>query len=389
MAEDQHPLKPDRGESSPAPAGDPAEAATDVTLTWEGTCEPSAAQINVPRQLGNVRLGEELGRGGMGIVYQGWDEVLHRAVAVKFLLGAAPQEGDPHFEQFLTGARAEAAVRHLNIVPVHAAGLVEDAPYVVMDYIDGPTLREVTQRHGPVTLPVALKVMWDIASAVAALHEQGFVHRDLKPANVLFDRKGQLLVTDFGLAALRRRREGRLARAGTPIYMAPEAFEGRALPQTDVYALGIMLYELLVGDPPFTGDRDELHVQHADTQIPLARLVTPATEEVAEVVERALHKREVFRHKSAQHFQRALCDAGATPDLLHDGETELQVLITRTLARDAGPCHRHPGTQTPSHTYFDRLSEIAAEKRKSRPDSDSGSGPDSDSGAVDTPTPEE
>ena len=370
MAEQRHPPTPDQGDSLPVSPRDQSESTSDVTLTWEGTCEPSAAQINVPRQLGNVRLGEELGRGGMGVVYRGWDEVLRREVAVKFLLGAAPQEGDPHYEQFVAGAQAEAAVRHLHIVPVHAAGLVEGAPYVVMDYIDGPTLRDVMHRHGPLTPAVALKVMWDIAGAVAALHEQGFVHRDLKPANVLFDRKGQLLVTDFGLAALRRRREGRLARAGTPIYMAPEAFEGRALPQTDVYALGIMLYELLAGEPPFTGDRDELCTRHTDAPVPLAKLAAHAAEEVAEVVERALHKREVFRHKSAQHFQRALCDAGATSDLLRDGETELQVLITRTLARDPGHSHAHPGEQTPGHTYFDRLSEIAEQKRKSRPDSD-------------------
>ena len=377
MAEDLHPPKPDRGEPSPASAGEAADASTDVTLTWEGTCDAPVGEINIPRQLGNVRLGEELGRGGMGVVFKGWDEVLRREVAVKFLLGAAPQEGDPHFEQFLTGARAEAAVRHLNIVPVYSAGLVDAAPYVVMDYIDGPTLREVGHRHGALSPAVALKVMWDIAGAVAALHEQGFVHRDLKPANVLFDRKGQLLVTDFGLAALRRRREGRLARAGTPTYMGPEAFEGRALPQTDVYALGVMFYELLVGAPPFTGDRDELCAQHTDAQVPLAQLADCAPEEVVEVIERALHKREVFRHKSAQHFERALRDAGATPDLLREGETELQVLITRTLARDARHSPTHPGEQTPSHTYFDRLSQIADQKRKSRSDSDSGPTEDS------------
>ena len=363
MSSNPEPSQPARS----VPGGD-----VSATVTWHAPTDGEPPRtFEVPRQLGNLRLGDEIGRGGMGVVVQAWDEVLRRAVAVKFLLGAVPTEGDPHFEQFLLGARAEAAVRHANIVPVHAAGLVSDLPYVVMDLIDGPTLRKLVSEAGRLPRSAALRTMASTASAVAALHTGGFIHRDLKPANVLFDRAGQLFVTDFGLTALQQHSRSGLAKAGTPIYMAPEAFEGQALPQTDVYALGVMLFELLTGVPPFLGDREELHRLHREAEPDLGSLDAIGHGDLGEVVQRALHKREVFRYKTASHFLRALELAGAEPAGLREGETELQTLIARVLARQRGFDRPDCTGDTPAGTYFDRLAQIADEKRTRRSNSDS------------------
>ena len=114
--------------------------------------------ITIPSTIGHIRIAEEIGRGGMGVVFRGWDTVLHRDVAIKILPTLAATTGDPRFERFFAGARAEAAIRHPNIVSVYTAGLVEGVPYLVMDYIDGPTLREIVQRARPLSFSVAVKV---------------------------------------------------------------------------------------------------------------------------------------------------------------------------------------------------------------------------------------
>ncbi|MCP4247116.1 MAG: serine/threonine protein kinase [bacterium] len=346
---------------------DDASGADDsLTLTWGSPRGDQGAGRTIPRTLGPVRLIEEIGRGGMGVVYRGWDEVLRRAVAVKLLLGAVPSEEDPHFEQFLAGARAEAALRHPNIVAVHTAGSVDGLPYLVMDHIDGPTLRAVWQpfkETGDAPCAAAIKVICDIASAVAALHERGVVHRDLKPSNVLFDRDGQLFVTDFGLAALGAGADRPLSTAGTPTYMSPDAFAGRASPQTDVYALGIILFELLAGQPPFRGDPNTLTQQHAAVPLPQSDLADRVPPEVMEIVERAAHKNDIFRYKSADHFHRALRSGIATNEVLRDGEPLLRALVTRTIAGETEDQPTPSVPTTPPSSYFDRLAQIAADKR--------------------------
>ena len=334
-----------------------------VTVGWAGSGRDA---VDIPTTIGNVRIMEEVGRGGMGIVFRGWDEVLHRQVAIKFLLGVAADEGGLHFQRFFGGARAEAAVRHPNIVVVHTAGVVVKVPYLVMDHIDGPTLREITENTGGLPLAAAVKVMWDVAGAVAALHERDVIHRDLKPANVLFDQDGHLFVTDFGLASLRRRSDSPMATAGTPAYMAPETFEGKASPQSDVYAMGIMLFELLSGRLPFTGDLAALRDQHAHAPLPVAELADSIPASIVEVIERAAHKKEMFRYKRAEHFQRALRDCVATDELLHEGAADLRAIVFKLHEKEALERPTEKSEEPSTSTYFERLTEIADEKRATR-----------------------
>ncbi len=335
-----------------------------VTITWQGRSGQAAAQITVPRAVGGIALGEEIGRGGMGVVHRGWDEVLKRSVAVKFLVGAAPDQHDPHFEQFLEGARAEARVRHPNIVTVHSAGLANGCPYLVMDYIDGTTLRAVCDHDGRVALPTALTVIRDVASAIGALHEHGFIHRDLKPGNILLDRQGHVSVTDFGLAALRGTGSG--CAAGTPRYMSPEAFSGRATPQGDIYALGIILFELLCGSPPFVGDVESLRRQHCETPLPVQRLGNDVPPAVVEVIERAAHKAEMFRYKTAAHLLRALDDALGGSALLHQSRGELEALVARTLSATTAQDATTPPDGRPGSSYYEHLAVVADQKRTQR-----------------------
>jgi serine/threonine-protein kinase len=231
----------------------------------------------VPAVTGFEILGR-LGRGGMGVVYRARDTSLDRVVAIKMprlgvLLGAATRS------RFEREARVLAQLRHPNIVPVHAAGLAGGQPYFVMDYVpQGSLAAQASRLTGQVEVVASL--MEKVARAVEHAHQRGILHRDLKPSNILLDDLGEPLVCDFGLAALLesdpeglpeatfRERDAEAlakwaprftrtgARIGTPAYMAPEQFAvgGRASRAADVWALGVILYELLTGRLPFTAD---------------------------------------------------------------------------------------------------------------------------------------
>lgn len=349
----------------------PTSSPVDATVTHRISDQPAQIEPDaVPQSVGHVDVLHEIGRGGMGAVYLGRDRMLSRDVAVKFLLNVSAGEDDPRFEEFLQGARKAASLRHPNLVTVHQASLENNVPCLIMEYIDGPTLRDLLRLHGRLPLPTAIRVAFDIAGAIAALHEAGTIHRDLKPGNVLFDRSGRLFVTDFGLACSRPRPtdatapDARMARiAGTPAYMAPEMFAGQVSPRTDVYALGIMLYEMLAGSPPYVGDFEQVRTGHQALPLPTEPLTSAAVPTpVIELIERALHKNEIFRFKGARELHRALRQCGVEP------ATDAQL---QHLAQLAEPRHEHRPAAAPSEgssSYFDRLTRLATEKYVHRGD---------------------
>ena len=200
------------------------------------------------------RLDEEIGRGGMGIVFRAWDSDLERPVAVK-VLAAHHQVGDARNRLFRE-ARAAAALSHPHVVAVHDVGEHLHMPYLVMELVEGPSLKE----RRPETLEETIELATQICDALGHAHENGLVHRDLKPANVLLtDSSGapSVKLVDLGLAVrdrgVRITREGGIT--GTVNYMAPEQALGRELDgRTDLYALGVMLYEFTTSRLPFEGD---------------------------------------------------------------------------------------------------------------------------------------
>jgi serine/threonine protein kinase len=312
----------------PSPAVDPLAS----TLSMRPEAAPAAQALPRPggagRELGTVRLLREIGRGATGSVYLGHHKVLGRDVAVKFLVNARPSGDDgAGLKRFLDEARAAAAVRHPHLTQIYHAD-VDDAdgtPYLVLEYVQGPTLKQLLDQTGPMDPAAAVAVVADAAAAVHELHLQGLIHRDIKPSNVLLDKDGHVYVTDFGLAM--RRTSGPAGAgagpapahssdfAGTPAYMAPEMFDGRVSPRSDVYALGVMTFQLLAGCVPFSGSFPDLRDKHVSGPVPTGELskagVAP---EVVEVLGRALHKQAMFRYKTPLDFARGLKQAAGCSD---------------------------------------------------------------------------
>jgi serine/threonine protein kinase len=204
---------------------------------------------------GRYRLVKPLGRGGFSEVWQAEDSVLGRAVAVKLFTAAA---SDPDLvARFHREARTVAALRHPNVVVVFDAGVDQDMPYVVMELLAGPSLDGLLAMRGPLPAEVALGYAEQAAAGLSAAHAAGAVHRDIKPANLVLDSDGTLKVVDFGIASLAGASASLTAAGvtvGTPAYLSPEQAAGRsAEPRSDLYALGCVLYALLTGTPPFTG----------------------------------------------------------------------------------------------------------------------------------------
>jgi serine/threonine-protein kinase len=233
---------------------DPPSAHSARTVDLGSPRPPISGTSSLPRVLGDYELREELGRGGMGIVYKAWQKSLGRTVAIKMLLDRG-QASAADLARFRVEAEAAARLEHPNIVSVYEVGECEGQPYFSMRYVEGSNLAE-RLAEGPLPAVEAARLLAAICRAVAHAHAHGILHRDLKPSNVLLDTDGQPHVTDFGLAKQvgGTSLTGSGAIVGTPSYMAPEqadASRGPLGPASDVYALGTILYELLTGRPPF------------------------------------------------------------------------------------------------------------------------------------------
>jgi TolB-like protein/tRNA A-37 threonylcarbamoyl transferase component Bud32/predicted Zn-dependent protease len=216
----------------------------------------------IGESVAHYRVLEKIGAGGMGVVYKAEDTKLHRTVALKFL----PDDlaGDAHArERFLREARAASALNHPNICTIYEVNEHGGKPFIAMEYLEGATLRERIQQRS-LTCEEALRIGAQIADALEAAHARGIVHRDVKPGNVFVGPQGQVKVLDFGLAKTIRSESGEdftaslaetRAIAGTPAYMAPEQLRGDPVdPRADLYAMGVTLYEMVAGKPPFQAE---------------------------------------------------------------------------------------------------------------------------------------
>src|SRR5580765_2011778 len=211
--------------------------------------------------VGRYEIDAELGRGAMGVVYRARDPRIDRTVAIKMvsLLGLEPHAEQQYRERFIVEARAAGRLSHPRIVTIH--DVAEDpftlTPYIVMEYVSGPSLEEVLRtENGALPLDTALQVTQELAEALDYAHAQGIVHRDVKPSNIIVATDGHPKIADFGIAKLNASDLPQTGRTlGTPAYMAPEQLRGDPVDgRSDLFSLGIILYQLLTGHRPFQGN---------------------------------------------------------------------------------------------------------------------------------------
>jgi serine/threonine-protein kinase len=282
----------------------------------------TAADPFVGRTLDEKYIVEErLGAGGMGAVYRARHLSMDRPVAIKFLHQRFVED-EAARSRFQTEARAAVKLRHANAVSVTDFGqTAEGCIYIVMELLEGRTLRETLSREAPLETARAISLMLQTSAAVAAAHEAGIIHRDLKPSNILVtqsaDQPAVVKVLDFGIATFTPDDDDEVITTlnhtnpviGTPRYMSPEQYNGNELtPATDVYSLGVILYEMLAGMAPFTGSTPaEIADKHANDQPHAPReIVAAIPEDIERIVLKALEKQPADRFANAAEFHQDL-----------------------------------------------------------------------------------
>jgi beta-lactam-binding protein with PASTA domain/tRNA A-37 threonylcarbamoyl transferase component Bud32 len=306
--------------------------------------ERNGAGMTIPRLLSDrYELGETLGYGGMSEVHRGRDVRLDRDVAVKVL--RADLARDPQFQhRFRREAQNAAALNHPAIVAVYDTGeTVSDygpLPYIVMEFVDGRTLRDIVKTEGPMDEQRAMETMADVCAALDFSHRNGIIHRDVKPANVMINNAGAVKVMDFGIARALADGQGvtqTAAVVGTAQYLSPEQARGEMVDaRSDVYAAGCVLYELITGEPPFTGDSPvAVAYQHVrEDPIPPSHLNPDVPAALDAVVLKAMSKNPANRYQSAAEMRTDLVR-------VLSGQRQLAPVVMteadRDLMLDSGP----------------------------------------------------
>ncbi len=270
---------------------------------------------------GRYRLDALIGRGGMSTVYRAYDTVLEREVAIKLMHREIASHSE-QLERFRREARAVARLSHPHIVTVVDAGEEGAMPYIVFEYVEGETLKELIRRSGPLDIPRAIAYTIEIARALSAAHEQLIVHRDVKPQNVLIGSEGSAKITDFGIARTLTEEgltmDGRVL--GTTDYVSPEQALGQSVTgQSDIYSLGIVLYEMLTGAVPFEAQTPvAVAMRHVREDVPDVQVCRPEiSAATATIVDRATAKDIALRYRDV-------------PAMLADLEEALAIETART-----------------------------------------------------------
>ncbi len=259
---------------------------------------------------GPYELVEYLGYGAMAQVYKACHIQLNRFAAIKIL--HAHFASDPDFiKQFTAEAQNLALLRHPNIVQVYDVDLSGDQPYLAMEYISGPTLKSIVEgnreKHTRLSLIRSLRIIYSIGLALSYAHQRDVIHRDVKPSNVMVESSGRVVLADFGLARLttRQRETETGTLKGTPAYMSPEQALGQAShPRSDIYSLGVIFYELLTGELPFTDENPiAIAMKHVtEPLVPPRSIVPEIPEDVEKIVIRAMLKNPNERYRTVNEF---------------------------------------------------------------------------------------
>jgi eukaryotic-like serine/threonine-protein kinase len=352
---------------------------------------------------GRYRLDARIGHGGMSTVYRAFDTVLERQVAIKLMHREIASDSD-QLERFRREARAVAQLNHPHIVTVidagewdaqdGPAGIETGTPYIVLEHVAGETLKELIRRDAPLDVPTALAYGIEIARALGAAHTQKIVHRDVKPQNVLLGGEGGAKITDFGIARTLSEEgltmDGRVL--GTTDYVSPEQALGQAVTgQSDVYSLGVVLYEMLTGSVPFKGESPVavamMHVREEVPDVQLLRAEVSAA--TAAVVERATAK-DLDRRYPGMASMIADMEEALAIETARSGQATGEVTaVLRTLhspARRLLPWRvRHPARWAISLTLLAAIVAVAIVAAARHTHSGTGVAPDVRSGAGATP----
>ena len=311
--------------------------------------EGKPRKLETGKCLGHYEIITQIGEGGMGEVYLAKDKKLDRKVAVKILNEEFSQD-ESNLKRFVSEAKAASALNHPNILTIYEFGEAEDMRFIVSEYIEGKTLREIV-RESKLRLPQILDISIQITGALASAHKAHLVHRDIKPENIMVRPDGYVKVLDFGLAKLVEQknksilsledptvRQDLTAKGvilGTVKYMSPEQAKGERVDErTDIFSLGIMIYEMLAGEPPFggaSGIETLGSILHKDP-VPLSRQAPGVPHELERIVDKALRKDREERYQSAKDLLNDLKDVGQN--------LEFQNKLNRTAAPD------HEGAKT-------------------------------------------
>jgi tRNA A-37 threonylcarbamoyl transferase component Bud32 len=288
---------------------------------------------------GRYRLDAQIGAGGMSTVYRAFDTTLERRVAVKLMHREIASDSD-QLERFRREARSVAQLSHPHIVGVIDAGEEDHRPYIVFEYVEGETLKDRIRRMGRLPVDEAIAYAIEIARGLGAAHARGIVHRDIKPQNVLVDEEGSAKVTDFGIARSLDEEgltaDGRVL--GTTDYVSPEQALGHDVDgQSDIYSLGVVLYEMLTGDVPFHGENQvSVAMKHVREDLPDVQVMRPeVSARLAAVLDRMTDKDLAHRHPDAAAVELDLEDALAAEAARTGTSTGEATAVLRTLPADA------------------------------------------------------
>lgn len=259
-------------------------------------------------QVGRYKVLSELGQGAMGVVYKARDPLIDRIVAIKTInLGLTLDEKEEYEGRFYQEAKAAGRLSHPNIVTIYDVGKNDEIAYIAMEFLEGRELRDIMNDEGLLPTHQVLDIVAQVAQGLAYAHENDIVHRDVKPSNIMVIRDGHVKITDFGIARMAsssvRTQTGMVL--GSPKYMSPEQVMGKLIDQrSDIFSLGVMLYEMLTGLAPFTGDNvNAIMYQTLNTVPPPPSTLNPAVPEMVNfIVAKALTKGLEERYQNAKDF---------------------------------------------------------------------------------------
>jgi eukaryotic-like serine/threonine-protein kinase len=302
-------------------------------------------------QLGRYNIIGELGQGAMGTVYKAVDPLIDRVVAIKTInLSLAMDEKDEYESRFYQEAKAAGRLSHPNIVTIYDVGKSGEIAYIAMEFLQGRELRDVLNDGKRMPVEQVINIVAQVAQGLAYAHEYGIVHRDVKPSNIMIVRDGHVKITDFGIARMAsaavRTQTGMVL--GSPKYMSPEQVVGKQTDQrSDIFSLGVMLYEMLTGQAPFAGENiNAIMYQTLNSVPPPPSTLSPNVPEMLNfIVAKALAKKLDHRYQDAKEFAGDLyaCrDRLPRPANVHD--VVKHSVIASVQRTDAAPAGKHVDT---------------------------------------------